>query len=251
MTVTSEVCKVTYIGNGTTNQFSIPFVYFDKEISVLINGVPVEEYSIIQNSFDMKYVSLEEPPADGDKISISRAVPLTQNTRFIEGENFPAEDYENSLDRIYMALQENRLLIEEKLDEYTKEEVNSLLENKANKSDVYTKDEVDNLVNDGAFFRTGGGGSFPPDYWTENTTVSGYNYSASFVSSFTLDTSKEYSVSGIVTLSPQDATSGNISPVAKFSFIESNGVIETTIYSKEKPTEAVWVFSTVYFIQEI
>lgn len=151
MTVTSEVCKVTYIGNGTTNQFSIPFVFFNDEISVLVNGEKAQGYSIVQNSLYTGYVSFEVAPADGDKISISRAVPLTQNTRFIEGEDFPAEDYENSLDRIYMALQELGNLIQEKLDGYTKEEVDGLLDKKADKAitlsgygitDAYTKEET-------------------------------------------------------------------------------------------------------------
>ena len=249
MTVTSEVCKVTYIGNGTTNQFSIPFVFFNNEISVLVNGEKAQGYSIVQNSLYMGYVSFEVAPADGDKISISRDVPLTQNTRFIEGEDFPAEDYENSLDRIYMALQENKNLTEEKLNGYTKEEVDGLLENKADSSDVYTKNEVNDLINSGTFTRMDGGGSLKANYWIDNKTVSGYNYSASFASNFTLDTSKEYEVSGVVTLSSKDATSGNIAPVASFNI--SGGKIITNLFAKEKPTEDVSVSSTVYFIEEI
>ena len=249
MTVTSEECKVTYIGNGTTKQFSIPFVFFNDEISVLVNGVIPQGYSIVQNSLYMGYVSFTEAPADGDKISISRDVPLTQNTRFIEGENFPAEDYENSLDRIYMALQENKNLTEEKLNGYTKEEVDGLLENKADSSDVYTKNEVNDLINSGTITRMDGGGVLKVNFWTDDITVSGYNYSASFASNFTLDTSKEYAVSGTVTLSAKDATSGNIAPVASFNI--SGGKILTNLFAKEKPTEDVTTLSTVYFIEEI
>lgn len=45
------------------------------------------------------------PPA-GEYITITRDVVLNQMVKFIEGENFPASDYEYSLDRIIMALQE-------------------------------------------------------------------------------------------------------------------------------------------------
>lgn len=251
MTVTSEECKVTYIGNGTTKQFSIPFVFFNDEISVLVNGVIPQGYSIVQNSLYMGYVSFEVAPADGDKISISRAVPLTQNTRFIEGEDFPAKDYENSLDRIYMALQQLELLIQERLDGYTKEEVDGLLENKADSSDVYTKDEVNDLINSGIFTRMDGGCNLKVDYWTDDTTVSGYNYSTNTSSSFELDSSKEYAISGVVTLSAKDATSGNISPIVNFNLSNTNGHIITTLYAKEKPTEDVTILSTIYFIEEI
>jgi len=45
-------------------------------------------------------------PAEGMIITIVRSVVLNQLVRFIEGENFPAADYEYSLDHIVMALQE-------------------------------------------------------------------------------------------------------------------------------------------------
>lgn len=230
MTITSEVCKVTYIGNGTTKEFSVPFKFFDNELSVSLNGEETSDYSITQNSSLTGSISFTEAPNSGVYVSIARAVPLTQNTRFIEGEDFPAKDYENSLDRIYMALQENKNLTEEKLDGYTKE-------------------EVDNLISSIKPIRMGGGASLPPDIWGEDTTIEGYNYSASFLSRFTLDTSKEYIVSGVVTLSAKDATSGNIAPVSSFNV--SNGKIQVTLFAKEKPKENVSVKSSAYFIEEI
>lgn len=249
MTVTSEECKISYVGNGKTKEFSVPFKFFDKELSVMVNGVKGSGYAILQDSSLEGSIYFTEAPLNGTKIVISRDIPLTQNTRFIEGEDFPAEDYENSLDRIYMALQENKNLTEEKLNGYTKEEVDGLLENKADSSDVYTKNEVNDLINSGTFTRMGGGASFPPDDWGGDTTIEGYNYSAIFGSHFTLDTSKEYTVSGVVTLSAKDATSGNIAPVASFNV--SNGRIRVTLFAKEKPKENVSVKSTVYFIEEI
>lgn len=238
MTVTSEECKVTYIGNGTTKQFSIPFVFFNDEISVLVNGFTPQGYSIVQNSLYMGYVSFTEAPADGDKISISRAVPLTQNTRFIEGENFPAEDYENSLDRIYMALQENKNLTEEKLNGYTKEEVDGLLENKEDKKDfksVYVFDNRKVYLNE----------------WKDSSVFDEYKYENTFYTPISL-TKTNYRVSGNVVFSLSDAESGNFASVARFSIYMGDKIgVQISIYAKEKPLENITIPSVSVFVEEI
>ena len=238
MTVISEVCKVTYIGNGTTKEFSIPFVFFNDEISVLVNGEKAQGYSIVQNSLYTGYVSFEESPADGDKISISRDVPLTQNTRFIEGEDFPAEDYENSLDRIYMALQELGNLIQEKLDGYTKEEVDGLLDKKADKKDfesVYVFDTRRAYLNG----------------WKDSSVFDEYKYENTFLTPITL-TKTNYRVSGNVVFNFNEVKSGNFSSIADFSIYKGDKIgVQITIYAKEKPLEDITILAVSVFVEEI
>lgn len=77
------------------------------------------------------------------------------------------------------------------------------------------------------------------------------NFYAFYQSSKTLDMSKDYTVSGIVTLSDKDATSGNILPTAEFEYIQLNGKLQATIRAKTQPTETVTVLSTTYFVEEI
>ena len=238
MTVTSKECKVTYIGNGTTKQFSIPFVFFNDEISVLVNGEKAQGYSIVQNSLYMGYVSFEVAPADGDKISISRAVPLTQNTRFIEGEDFPAKDYENSLDRIYMALQQLELLIQERLDGYTKEEVDGLLEKKADKKDFESVYVFDN----NRVYLNG---------WKDSSVFDEYKYENTFLTPITL-TKINYKTSGNVVFNFNEVKSGNFSSIANFSIYRGDKIgVQITIYAKEKPLGDIIIPSVSVFLEEI
>ena len=111
MTVQSENSKAVYIANGTTVSFAIPFYFFNHEIIVLTGAdrTPLEEGI----DYELKgageqaggEVVFKTAPEAKTQITIKRYVPLTQLTTFIEGENFPAKDYENSLDRLIMALQ--------------------------------------------------------------------------------------------------------------------------------------------------
>lgn len=111
MTVQTENSKAVYIANGTTTSFAIPFYFFNHEIAVYkdVNQTPLEEGT----DYDLNgagvpsggEVVFKTAPSANTKITIKRNVPLTQLTTFIEGENFPAKDYEISLDRLIMALQ--------------------------------------------------------------------------------------------------------------------------------------------------
>lgn len=111
MTVQTERSKAIYIANGKTTTFTIPFYFFNHEIAVYknVDETPFKE----GKDYDVSgagqpaggEVIFKVAPAANTKITIKRQVPLTQLTTFIEGESFPAVDYERSLDRIIMALQ--------------------------------------------------------------------------------------------------------------------------------------------------
>lgn len=105
MTVSADYKPLVYIANGITTNFVITWSFFDKEVRVVNeNGVNLTGYSIY-NSGRGGAIIFNEAPKSG-KIVILRDVKYNQSIEFNEGENFPAEDYEYSLDRIYMALQE-------------------------------------------------------------------------------------------------------------------------------------------------
>ena len=110
MTILSNYSETTYSCNGVTKTFTIPWKFFDDEISIYKNKsfsyyTKGEDYTIINNG-DGGEVTFNEAPAAGSYITITRAIPLYQLIKFLEGEDFPAEDYEYALDRIYMAIQE-------------------------------------------------------------------------------------------------------------------------------------------------
>lgn len=110
MTIQSEISKVTYIADGYTTNFSIPFYFFNNEVAVYKNDsitplTQISDYTIINNNSTGEVI-LNQTPQKDDKITIIRDVELKQQIQFIEGEKFPAKDYENSLDKIIMALQQ-------------------------------------------------------------------------------------------------------------------------------------------------
>ena len=112
MTIQSETSKVVYLGNDSTTSFPIPFYFLDNEIAVY-KGDNIEplrqsiDYTITGAGFESGgEIIFKTAPKNNEKITISRDVKLKQLTRFMEGEVFPAIDYEKSLDRIVMALQQ-------------------------------------------------------------------------------------------------------------------------------------------------
>lgn len=112
MTIQSETSKVVYIGDGITNEFPVPFYFFANQISVYQNlsDTPLEEgtdYTIINpEGLNRGIVEFINIPDVGDTITITRNVELKQLITFLEGENFPAIDFEHALDKLTMGLQQ-------------------------------------------------------------------------------------------------------------------------------------------------
>lgn len=116
MTISSTYKPLVYKANGVTTTFAITWKFFNKELSVQ-DETGAEYNSNLYTIFNSESnsggsIAFKEPPASSKIVKISRKIPLTQNVTFVEGENFPAEDYEYSLDRLYMILQEYGLTID-------------------------------------------------------------------------------------------------------------------------------------------
>ena len=111
MTIQNQQSKITYTADGVATTYTIPFYFLNNEIAVYYNTSDKklminQDYIIIKNNSQQGgEIKFSTPPQKDTRITILRDVPLTQLTTFIEGENFPAKDYEVSLDRIIMALQ--------------------------------------------------------------------------------------------------------------------------------------------------
>lgn len=107
MTLSAVYKPIVYQANGSTTTFAITWKFFDEEIIVTDgegNRFEISKYKVY-NSGNGGSIVFNEAPSSG-KVIISRNVTLNQGVEFNEGENFPAEDYEYSLDRIYTILQE-------------------------------------------------------------------------------------------------------------------------------------------------
>lgn len=112
MTIQSETSKVVYLGDGINNIFPVPFYFVDNEIAVFKGDniqplVQSVDYTVTgAGNKNGGEVVLNTIPLSGEKVTISRDVKFRQLTCFMEGEVFPAADFEKSLDRIVMALQQ-------------------------------------------------------------------------------------------------------------------------------------------------
>ena len=134
MTVYSDLSRVRYVANGQTTEFSVPFpymtnndgtaqlsVFLDDSDTPLLEGkdyyiVGIGNYNqeveqddgliIFEERFDSGTVIFYTAPAKDSAIAIIRNVNLIQGIQFINGEEFPAEDFSNALDKLTMAVQE-------------------------------------------------------------------------------------------------------------------------------------------------
>ena len=106
MTINANYKPIAYVSDGGSVTYYINFVFFNDEVeAVNEDGVKYENYTIIRNSNGKGSIVFGAPLEKGTKVIIRRSVPLVQSVTFNEGGNFPADDFEFSLDRIYMILQ--------------------------------------------------------------------------------------------------------------------------------------------------
>lgn len=135
MTIKSEVSRARYVSNGVTNNFAISFPYLTNndgtaQIAVYVGDsdtplVEGKDYTVngfgkyddyseqvddglitYETRYEGGEVLLKEVPADQIPVAIVRDIPQTQGVVFVEGEDFPARDFENALDKLTMEVQE-------------------------------------------------------------------------------------------------------------------------------------------------
>lgn len=118
MTVSTEVNENTYTGNGTTTVFPYQFRVYKKS-DLVVQVVDLSE-TIKTLTLDTDYtvsgaggyqggnVTLASPLANGWKISITRELPVTQETDLRNQGSFFAEVHEDAFDKLTMLLQQIR-----------------------------------------------------------------------------------------------------------------------------------------------
>lgn len=261
MTIQTETGKTVYIADGETTSFVIPFYFFDNQIAVYKNAnftplIQGTDYTINRQNQQMGgSVIFITTPQSGDVITIVRNVELTQLITFIEGENFPASDYEYSLDKIVMALQQLRDELKScvsipKTSTLSVEDMYNLLisidENLENilaiptlyqnilaaktaveqsLSNYYTKTETETKIN-AAQAKIFTNVSALITNITEDSTYDDYPYKLNIALTGATATSIP-----VVTLSLNDAISGNFAPIAD---AYAGGI---SLYLKQVPAE--------------
>lgn len=120
MTVSTEVDHNDYAGNGVTTSFPYTFRIFNKS-DLVVQVVDLSE-NITELTLDTDYtvtgaggytggnVVLSSPLANGYQISISRELPVTQETDLRNQGKFFAEVHEDAFDKLTMLIQQVRSL---------------------------------------------------------------------------------------------------------------------------------------------
>ncbi|EPH1775851.1 right-handed parallel beta-helix repeat-containing protein [Citrobacter freundii] len=121
MTVSTEVDHNDYTGNGVTTSFPYTFRIFKKS-DLVVQVVDLNE-NITELVLDTDYtvtgaggytggnVVLSSPLANGYQISISRELPVTQETDLRNQGKFFAEVHEDAFDKLTMLIQQVRSLL--------------------------------------------------------------------------------------------------------------------------------------------
>lgn len=117
MTVSSAVNRVQASGNGVTTAFSFPYYFIDDSHLVVIitdTDTGVETTQTITTDYTVSgagntaggTVTMLTAPASGERLTIIREVPYTQETDYTESSAFPAESTEDALDLLTMQAQQ-------------------------------------------------------------------------------------------------------------------------------------------------
>lgn len=121
MTISSEISKITYLGDGATASFPIPFYFLaNDEVKIIHTGEDATEtvwsegthYTLTGaglpggGTATIATAPLDFTPENGTSLTIKRNLDLVQETDYPEGGQFPASAHEQALDRIVMLLQQ-------------------------------------------------------------------------------------------------------------------------------------------------
>jgi hypothetical protein len=114
MTVSSSSSRNEYNGNGVTTSFAYTFRILDEDhVAVYEDGVLqtiTSDYTVtgVGNSGGGAILFGAAPAAGTGNVVIVRAVPLTQETDYVENDPFPAESHEDALDKLTMIVQQQQ-----------------------------------------------------------------------------------------------------------------------------------------------
>lgn len=117
MTVASQVSRVFYAGNGSTQLFAVPFYFLENShlLVTLVSGT-TESVQILTTNYTVVgsgnqaggSITMVVAPPLGSQLIIQRDVPATQETDYQANDPFPAESHERALDKLTMLVQQNK-----------------------------------------------------------------------------------------------------------------------------------------------
>jgi len=123
MTVSAQNSYISYTGNGSTTVFNFPYKLYaatDLKVYTVIITTGVEtlqtsggagtyDYTIAYDSVTESWdVTVNNALPSTHKLFLTRVAPLEQAQDYIEGDAFPAQAHEDTVDKIVLALQQQQ-----------------------------------------------------------------------------------------------------------------------------------------------
>jgi len=125
MTVSSGTNKVQYNGSGTTGPFTVSYYFLaDSHLKIIkTDTANIDTVLTLTTDYTVSgagnlaggSVTLVTALASGEKLTITRSVPVTQETDYVANDAFPAETHEEALDKLTMQNQEQEEVISRSL----------------------------------------------------------------------------------------------------------------------------------------
>lgn len=118
MTVSSTTARVDYAGNGVTTLFSVPFPFIQNDYlqvlrinastlvstTLVLDSVGANGYTVSGAGNPTGSVTVVTAPTASERLAIVRVVPATQEADFVANDPFPAETFEDALDKLTMVV---------------------------------------------------------------------------------------------------------------------------------------------------
>ena len=120
MTVSTEISKTSYAGNGVTTAFATPIFLANTDIKVYLLDTITNtqtdwtlgsEYTLTGAGTGLAgtlTTTLGNTLSSDEEIYILRSTPLTQGTDYVEADSFPAKSHEAALDKLTFIAQEEK-----------------------------------------------------------------------------------------------------------------------------------------------
>lgn len=110
MTISNQTSSVAFQGNGTVGPYPCAFKVYDQDhVQVFVDGVLkalTTDYTVSGVGDDAFDVTFTSAVSLSSTISVSRVVPLIQETDYLNNDEFDAETHERALDLLVMMAQQ-------------------------------------------------------------------------------------------------------------------------------------------------
>jgi len=114
MTLSTQMSKATFLGNGVTTAFPLPFPFLrEADIQVILSRDGGETPLALGTHYTLAgggssaggHLTMLVPPATGNTLVVYRAPAIVQEVDYVENSAFPAETHESALDLLTMICQ--------------------------------------------------------------------------------------------------------------------------------------------------